>query len=74
MIDSGREAAQVLEDDMIDHPLRFLDKDTLAVTIKNVYVEGIQGVMYTDCEVYLPIGLVSDVSCRFLFHFYFYDL
>jgi tetratricopeptide (TPR) repeat protein len=42
-------------------PLKFVDKQTIAVTIDNVYVEGAGGTMYTDCEVYAVIGVNSDI-------------
>ena len=42
-------------------PLRFIDKQTISVTIRDVFVEGAGGVMYTDCEVYAVIGLNTDI-------------
>ena len=42
-------------------PLRFIDKQTVAITIKDVYMEGAGGVTYTDCEVYAIIGLNTDI-------------
>lgn len=42
-------------------PLTFVDKQTIAVTIEDVYVEGAGGVMYTDCEIYAVIGLNTDI-------------
>lgn len=42
-------------------PLTFVDKQTIAVTIEDVYVEGAGGTMYTDCEVFAVIGVNSDI-------------
>eukprot|EP00054_Salpingoeca_dolichothecata_P026414 m.188814 g.188814 ORF g.188814 m.188814 type:complete len:426 (+) comp25649_c1_seq17:1169-2446(+) len=53
-------------DESFDIPLRFKDKQTIAVTIENVYMEGAGGVMYTDCEVYAPIGLQTDIPRQFV--------
>ncbi len=52
---------------MTDIPLQFLDKETLLITIHDVYVEGEMGVMYTDREVYAPIGLNTDVRVSYIY-------
>jgi len=42
-------------------PLDFIDKQTIAVTIKNVYVEGAGAVMYTNCEVFANMGKSTEI-------------
>ena len=42
-------------------PLKFVDKQTVALTINDVFVEGAGGTMYTDCEVYAVVGINSDI-------------
>ena len=42
-------------------PLTFVDKQTIAVTIEDVYIEGAGGTMYTDCEVFAVVGVNSDI-------------
>jgi len=44
-------------------PLRFSDKDTIAVTLNDAYLSD--GVMYTDCEIFLTVGLNTDVPSHF---------
>ena len=64
----GRKQAQYLGADNLlkktkvgDVPLTFVDKQTIAVTIEDVYIEGAGGTMYTDCEVFAVIGVNSDI-------------
>ena len=45
-----------------DTPNLFIDKETIAVSIKHAYVEGVSGTIYTDCEVYPIFGFNTDVS------------
>ena len=47
---------------MPDTPNLFIDKETIAVSIKHAYVEGVSGTIYTDCEVYPIFGFNTDVS------------
>jgi len=42
-------------------PLMFIDKQTVMIEIRNVYVEGIEGVMYTDTEVYASNGSNTNI-------------
>lgn len=50
---------------LTDTPLIFRDKQTLALTIANVYVEGLAGIMYTDREVYAVVGLNTNLPRDF---------
>ena len=45
-----------------DYELLFKDKQTISVTIKNAYVEGLAAIPYTDCEVYTPLGYHTEVG------------
>eukprot|EP00038_Savillea_parva_P027749 m.61258 g.61258 ORF g.61258 m.61258 type:complete len:795 (+) comp8013_c1_seq1:131-2515(+) len=49
------------ETDIGPVPLLFIDKQTVALTLRDVSVEGAGGVMFTDCEVYLTIGLSTNL-------------
>ena len=42
-------------------PLLFADRHTLALTLRNVYMEGPGGVLYTDCETYAVQGYNTNV-------------
>lgn len=42
-------------------PLLFIDKQTVMLEIRNVYVEGIEGIMYTKTEVYAPTGSNTNI-------------
>ena len=46
----------------IDSPLMWSDKETIAVTIENVTLEGFAAIPYTNCEIYAPVGLNTDVN------------
>ena len=46
-----------------DTPLIVHDKEILSISVNDVYLEGLGFTLYTDCEVYLPIGIHSNVGC-----------
>ena len=43
-------------------PLSFVDKQTVALTVRDVYVEGAGATMYTDCEVFSNLGLSTELA------------
>ena len=45
-----------------DIPTLFHDKTTVAVTLHDVFVEGIGGVIYNACEVFATQGFNTDVN------------
>ena len=57
----GQEEPNVFEGSVDDFELLFKDKQTISVTIKNAYVEGLAAIPYTDCEVYTPLGYHTEV-------------
>lgn len=44
-------------------PLSFIDKQTIALTLTDVSMEGASGIMYTDCEVSLQLALSLSRVC-----------
>lgn len=44
-------------------PLDFVDKQTIAITIHDVFVEGATGIMYTECEVRCAAGKMRCYAC-----------
>eukprot|EP00039_Didymoeca_costata_P026694 m.16421 g.16421 ORF g.16421 m.16421 type:complete len:782 (+) comp5696_c0_seq2:137-2482(+) len=42
-------------------PLQFMDKQTVALTFENVYMEGPSGLLYTDCEVFAVVGINTEI-------------
>lgn len=45
----------------LDTPLKFSDKETIAVIINDVYLEGFGAIPYTNCEVYATMGINTDL-------------
>ena len=62
MLSTGQAEPNVYEGKLPHIPLYFTDKQTYSVAIDNVYVGGVTGVPYTDCEVFMPLGLHTNVS------------
>jgi hypothetical protein len=50
----------VLEGDASDSPLLFVEKQIIAVTIENAYMDGAAGIPYTCCEVYAPSEIMTN--------------
>ncbi len=40
----------------------FIEKQIIAVTIENAFVEGLTGIVSSRCEVYPNMGIGTDVS------------
>ena len=59
---AGQKEPNVFEGTVDDYELLFKDKQTISVTIKNAYVEGLAAIPYTDCEVYTPLGYHTEVG------------
>lgn len=52
-----------------DVPLAFTEKQVIAVTIENAYLDGVDhAIPYTACEVYAPMGLLTKIPHNFLGH------
>ena len=63
---SGQEDANMLGVSNYGTPFYIIDKQVIAVTIKHAIVEGAAGVIRTDCEVYPPNGLHSDLVNKWI--------
>ncbi len=48
-------------------PTRFHDKDTVAVVMEDVFIEGAGAVPYTACDVVAIQGFNTDVCIIFFF-------
>ena len=58
---TGQAEPSVFEGTLPHIPLYFTDKQTYSAAIDNVYVGGVAGIPYTDCEVFMPLGLHTNV-------------
>ena len=56
----------MLGDVGVDVPLRFVDKQTFAVSIADAFFGGddILSLPFTYCEVYAPVGRVTNVRAN----------
>ena len=45
----------------VDLPYLFLDKEVIAVTIENMFLEAQGCIPFTYCEVYAPLGINTNV-------------
>ena len=61
LIYSGHEAANILEGSISDSPLMVVDKDIVAISISDVYLDSQEYVLYTDCEVYMPAVFSNEI-------------
>ena len=61
----GRESVNILEGSVADTPMIVIDKDIIAVSISDVYLDSHDFVLYTDCEVYMPAGYTNKVDGNF---------
>lgn len=60
----GTEVVQGALNAPVDFPLLFFDKDTLAISVADAWLS--EGVFYTACEVYLMMGINTDIPNGFL--------
>jgi hypothetical protein len=58
---SGKEQANILEGTVEDTQLMFIEKEIVAVTIENAFVQGSSAITSTLCEVYPNKGYNTDV-------------
>ena len=60
----GMAQANMLEGPLFSSPHVFVEKQVIAVTIANAFLDGTtEAIPYSYCEVYAPTELMSDV-CR----------
>ena len=59
---TGQAKPNVLKGKIDDTTLIVNDKEILSISVNDVYLEGLGFTLYTDCEVYLPIGIHSNVG------------
>ena len=57
----GTNAPRMLNVVDLDTPLTFTDKETMAITVDNVTLEGPAAIAYTDCEVIAIMGISTDL-------------
>ena len=70
---AGTRNANVLEGTLPDASIYFAEKQIVAVSVSNAYLEGqAEAITYTDCEVYAANGILTDVrhvaSRNFIFN------
>ena len=57
----GKEQANILEGTVEDTQLLFVEKEIIAVTIADAFVQGNTGIVYSYCEIYPNMGINTDV-------------
>ena len=56
-----------MEGTVEDTPLLFVEKEIIAVTIPDAFVQGKTGIVSSYCEIYPNMGVNTDVCCFFYY-------